>query len=358
MSLSSPAQPQGFCWVFLHWGISVSYFSGGGWWSLVSAQETERFLHCRPFSRTVQIKADLSCLRQGMRIFELFSTTKQKKEKKKIMWTKLEEAGAMLLEISACFQVSITFDPFMILPVPLPKKQRLLPIIFMSKDPHRKPVKVRNDRRGQGVFFRNILQLGISVLQWVKILRIRFCLFQYMLRLPKDATFDMLKKAVSELTGVHPKDVSFRLFVLLNQISSDHKDGVRAIFSMYNKFVIPCSCASLKPTSTQYINSSRKEAQVFLVWIQQMWSLCKCNDILRFLPHLPLHGRSGLSESFGRKGKERTLKTLSYGNVSTVSILFCLLQERGVVGEGGRWEGVRGGGLSARTSPAADSQQM
>ena len=39
-------------------------------------------------------------------------------------------------------QVSITFDPFSILPVPLPKKQRLLPIVFMAKEPHKKPVQV------------------------------------------------------------------------------------------------------------------------------------------------------------------------------------------------------------------------
>ena len=30
---------------------------------------------------------------------------------------------------------------------------------------------------------------------------------QYMLRLPRDATVEILKKAVSELTGVHHRDV-------------------------------------------------------------------------------------------------------------------------------------------------------
>ncbi len=41
------------------------------------------------------------------------------------------------------FQVSITFDPFMILPVPLPKRKRLLPITFMPCQPHVKPTKVK-----------------------------------------------------------------------------------------------------------------------------------------------------------------------------------------------------------------------
>ena len=41
-------------------------------------------------------------------------------------------------------QVSITFDPFLYLPVPLPQKQKVLPIFYFAREPHSKPVKVRS----------------------------------------------------------------------------------------------------------------------------------------------------------------------------------------------------------------------
>uniref|UniRef100_T1J592 ubiquitinyl hydrolase 1 n=1 Tax=Strigamia maritima TaxID=126957 RepID=T1J592_STRMM len=40
-----------------------------------------------------------------------------------------------------CAKVSITFDPFLYLSVPLPKTQRLFPITFFAKDPSRRPIK-------------------------------------------------------------------------------------------------------------------------------------------------------------------------------------------------------------------------
>ncbi|KAM8930802.1 ubiquitin carboxyl-terminal hydrolase 19 [Pelodytes ibericus] len=40
-----------------------------------------------------------------------------------------------------CAKVSITFDPFLYLPVPLPQKQKLLTVYFFAKEPHKKPVK-------------------------------------------------------------------------------------------------------------------------------------------------------------------------------------------------------------------------
>lgn len=42
-----------------------------------------------------------------------------------------------------CFlQVSITFDPFLYLPVPLPQKQKVLSVFYFAKEPHKKPIKV------------------------------------------------------------------------------------------------------------------------------------------------------------------------------------------------------------------------
>jgi len=40
------------------------------------------------------------------------------------------------------FQVSITFDPFLYLSLPMPKRQRLLPVTFMWRDAYKKPVRV------------------------------------------------------------------------------------------------------------------------------------------------------------------------------------------------------------------------
>ncbi|KAM4722759.1 ubiquitin carboxyl-terminal hydrolase 19 [Rhinophrynus dorsalis] len=40
-----------------------------------------------------------------------------------------------------CAKVSITFDPFLYLPVPLPQKQKVLTVYYFSKEPHKKPIK-------------------------------------------------------------------------------------------------------------------------------------------------------------------------------------------------------------------------
>lgn len=40
-----------------------------------------------------------------------------------------------------CDKVSITFDPFLYLSVPLPKKVRVIPIVFFAKDPFCRPIK-------------------------------------------------------------------------------------------------------------------------------------------------------------------------------------------------------------------------
>ncbi|XP_061112625.1 ubiquitin carboxyl-terminal hydrolase 19 isoform X2 [Conger conger] len=40
-----------------------------------------------------------------------------------------------------CSKVSITFDPFLYLPVPLPQKQKILTVFYFAKEPHKKPIK-------------------------------------------------------------------------------------------------------------------------------------------------------------------------------------------------------------------------
>lgn len=44
----------------------------------------------------------------------------------------------------SCLQVSITFDPFLYLPVPLPQKQKVLTVYYFAKEPHKKPIKVKS----------------------------------------------------------------------------------------------------------------------------------------------------------------------------------------------------------------------
>lgn len=49
----------------------------------------------------------------------------------------------LLSSLSLCLlQVSITFDPFLYLPVPLPQKQKVLSVFYYAKEPHKKPIKV------------------------------------------------------------------------------------------------------------------------------------------------------------------------------------------------------------------------
>ncbi|XP_070557483.1 ubiquitin carboxyl-terminal hydrolase 19-like isoform X2 [Ptychodera flava] len=64
-----------------------------------------------------------------------------------------------------CYKVSITFDPFMHLSVPLPKKKRQLAVFFMAKEPHKRPKK-------------------------------------FTVEVPQDGLVDDLKTAMGEITGI------------------------------------------------------------------------------------------------------------------------------------------------------------
>lgn len=48
------------------------------------------------------------------------------------------------LSVFLYLQVSITFDPFLYLPVPLPQKQKVLTVYYFAKEPHKKPIKVKD----------------------------------------------------------------------------------------------------------------------------------------------------------------------------------------------------------------------
>lgn len=49
--------------------------------------------------------------------------------------------------------MSITFDPFLYLPVPLPQKQKILTVFYFAKEPHKTPIKVKHSLHGSQVVF-------------------------------------------------------------------------------------------------------------------------------------------------------------------------------------------------------------
>ncbi|XP_016138634.1 ubiquitin carboxyl-terminal hydrolase 19-like [Sinocyclocheilus grahami] len=57
-------------------------------------------------------------------------------------WGGLEAPATQeVLQVRDNSDVSITFDPFLYLPVPLPQKQKVLTVFYFAKEPHKKPVK-------------------------------------------------------------------------------------------------------------------------------------------------------------------------------------------------------------------------
>ncbi|XP_025107541.1 ubiquitin carboxyl-terminal hydrolase 19-like [Pomacea canaliculata] len=82
-----------------------------------------------------------------------------------------------------CNKVSITFDPFLYLSVPLPKNKKTISVIFMWRDPHRKPVK-------------------------------------FLVQLVKDSSAGHLKEILSRKTGVHPTDM--RVFEVCRSLIVKH----------------------------------------------------------------------------------------------------------------------------------------
>lgn len=69
-----------------------------------------------------------------------------------------------------CEKVSITFDPFLYMSVPLPKKKRVIPVKFMWKESYKKPIK-------------------------------------YLIQIAQDSTIEKLKEELSKRTRVRPCDI-------------------------------------------------------------------------------------------------------------------------------------------------------
>ncbi|XP_077982942.1 ubiquitin carboxyl-terminal hydrolase 19-like [Glandiceps talaboti] len=84
-----------------------------------------------------------------------------------------------------CSKVSITFDPFMHLSVPLPKKMRLLSVYFMYKEPYKTPKK-------------------------------------YIIEVPQDGTVDDLKAEISKKTGIATTEL---------RVYEAHKSKIQKLFT-------------------------------------------------------------------------------------------------------------------------------
>jgi len=46
------------------------------------------------------------------------------------------------LPVHTCIQVSLTFDPFSVLSVPIPKKKQAITVTYLSAYPRQKPIQV------------------------------------------------------------------------------------------------------------------------------------------------------------------------------------------------------------------------
>ncbi|XP_052779874.1 ubiquitin carboxyl-terminal hydrolase 19-like [Mya arenaria] len=105
-----------------------------------------------------------------------------------------------------CGKVSVTFDPFLYLSLPLPKRQRLLPVTFMWRDPYRKPVR-------------------------------------YMLRLAKEATVEAMKEQLQKKTRVQPE--SIRVFeAYKGRIQKIFGRGASLVNVQANDQIIACEVLS------------------------------------------------------------------------------------------------------------------
>ncbi|PIK58826.1 putative ubiquitin carboxyl-terminal hydrolase 19 [Apostichopus japonicus] len=107
-----------------------------------------------------------------------------------------------------CNKVSITFDPFMQLSVPLPRKKQHLPVFFWSKEVYKKPIRMK-------------------------------------LLVTTDGDVSELKRAVSERTGVEPH--CLRVFeVFKGRIHKYFKDGDHLSAIALNDIIFVCEILSEK----------------------------------------------------------------------------------------------------------------
>uniref|UniRef100_A0A8C6SRC5 ubiquitinyl hydrolase 1 n=1 Tax=Neogobius melanostomus TaxID=47308 RepID=A0A8C6SRC5_9GOBI len=139
-----------------------------------------------------------------------------------------------------CSKVSITFDPFLYLPVPLPQKQKVLSVFYFAKEPHKKPVKflvsVSKENSSTAEVLESISRSVRVKAENLRLAEVAKCRFQRLL-LPSHS-----------LDTVSPSDMLFCFEVLSRDMAKERVVELR----VHQKLQVPNSpiskCAAcLKP---------------------------------------------------------------------------------------------------------------
>ncbi|XP_032828382.2 ubiquitin carboxyl-terminal hydrolase 19-like isoform X4 [Petromyzon marinus] len=112
-----------------------------------------------------------------------------------------------------CGHVSITFDPFLYLPVPLPQRQRVLPVYFLPREPYRRPVKL-------SVRVRQVNAHGTDVIKFVAE-RMKVHPDNLKLVQVNKARFERFVQATTSLEQVGSSDMVFCCEVLSRELAGE-----------------------------------------------------------------------------------------------------------------------------------------
>ncbi|XP_018431606.1 PREDICTED: ubiquitin carboxyl-terminal hydrolase 19 isoform X2 [Nanorana parkeri] len=113
-----------------------------------------------------------------------------------------------------CAKVSITFDPFLYLPVPLPQKQKVLTVYYFAKEPHKKPIKFLVSISKENSIASDVLE-SISQSVRVKMENLRLA------EVAKHRFHRMFRPSCS-VDSVSPSDVLLCFEVLSPELAKEH----------------------------------------------------------------------------------------------------------------------------------------
>ncbi|XP_018116911.1 ubiquitin carboxyl-terminal hydrolase 19 isoform X3 [Xenopus laevis] len=112
-----------------------------------------------------------------------------------------------------CEKVSITFDPFLYLPVPLPQKQKVLTVFYFAREPHKKPIKflvsISKDNSNAAEVLESIsksVRVKAENLQLAEVVKNRF---------------QRIFRPTCSLDSVSPNDLLFCFEVLSKELSKE-----------------------------------------------------------------------------------------------------------------------------------------
>lgn len=113
-----------------------------------------------------------------------------------------------------CAKVSITFDPFLYLPVPLPQKQKVLTVYYFAKEPHKKPVKFLVSIGKENSSAADVLE---SISQSVRVKTENLKLAEVMKN-----RFNRMFNPSCSVDSVSPSDQLFCFEVLSPELAKEH----------------------------------------------------------------------------------------------------------------------------------------